>query len=138
LKNYPQIKLKGVYYHKETPQDAAAKVEEVQNANPDITGWAMVGGWPLFTDALLKWEPGKVKIVAVDALPAQLPYVEKGIAQVLLAQQVYKWGYRSVEILVDKILFGKEPPAVRDISELIPVTKENVAEFRKNWDIWLR
>ncbi len=138
LKKYPNIKFAGVYYHKETPQDATAKVEEVQNAHPEITGWAMVGGWPLFTDAMLKWKPGKVKIVAVDALPAQLPYVEKGVAQVLLAQQVYKWGYRSVELLLDKIMHDKEPENVRDISELIPVTKANVKEFGKNWKKWLR
>ena len=137
-KSHPGITIKEVYYHKETPQDAAAKVEQVQTANPDIAGWAMVGGWPLFTDALLKWEPGKVKIVAVDALPAQLPYVEKGIAQVLLAQQVYTWGHRSVELLADKIAHGKDPAAPRDISELIPVTRDNVAEFAKNWDKWLR
>lgn len=138
LKKYPNIKFAGVYYHKETPQDATAKVEEVQNAHPEITGWAMVGGWPLFTDAMLKWQPGKVKIVAVDALPAQLPYVEKGVAQVLLAQQVYKWGYRSVELLLDKIVNDKQPENVRDISDLIPVTKSNVKEFGKNWKKWLR
>ena len=45
-KKYPGIKILDTYYHKETPQDAAAKVEQVQQANPDITGWAMVGGWP--------------------------------------------------------------------------------------------
>lgn len=138
LKSHPNIKFAGVYYHKETPQDATAKVEEVQNAHPEITGWAMVGGWPLFTDAMLKWQPGKVKIVAVDALPAQLPYVEKGVAQVLLAQQVYKWGYRSVDLLLDKIVNNKQPENVRDISELIPVTKANVKDFGKNWKKWLR
>ena len=136
LENHPNIKLKGVYYHKETPQDAAAKIEEVQTANPDIDGWAMVGGWPLFTDALLKWEPGKIKIVSVDALPPQLEYVRKDIAQVLLAQQVYKWGHRSIELLVDKVVLGKAPAQTRDISMLIPVTKENVEEFAKNWKKW--
>src|SRR5437763_1431362 len=58
---------KDVFYHKETPQDAANRLEEVQNNNPEIVGWALVGGWPLFTDSLLKMEPGKVKIVSVDA-----------------------------------------------------------------------
>ena len=53
----------------------------------------MVGGWPLFTKTLLTdLDPAKVKIVAVDALPAELPYVEKGLAPVLLAQPTYLWG----------------------------------------------
>jgi len=55
-KKYPDITIKGPFYSKETPQDAAAKMEEVQTANPDIDGWAMIGSWALFTDALLKWE----------------------------------------------------------------------------------
>jgi hypothetical protein len=34
---------------------------------------------PLFTDALLKWEPGKVKMVAMDARPVERPYVRRGV-----------------------------------------------------------
>lgn len=97
-KKYPDISIKGVYYSKETPQDAAAKIEEVQTANPDIDGWAMIGSWSLFTDALMKWEPGKVKIVAMDALPAELPYAKKNVVSKLFAQQTYGWGCRSIEL----------------------------------------
>jgi ribose transport system substrate-binding protein len=134
---FPGIKIKDVYYHKETPQDSAAKVEQVMQANPDITGWAMVGGWPLFTDNALKWQPGTVKCVAVDALPFELQYLRSGHVQMLLAQQVYEWGYRSVEHLINKIHLKKDPAAVKDVSELISVTKDNVNEFAKNWEKWL-
>ena len=49
----------------ETPQDAAAEVIRVQNAYPEVSGWAMIGGWPLFTQTLLTdLDPKKVKIVA--------------------------------------------------------------------------
>ncbi len=134
---YPGIKIRDVYYHRETPQDAAARVEQVMQANPDITGWAMIGGWPLFTENALKWAPGTVQCVAVDALPAQLNYIRSGHVPVLLAQQCYQWGYRSVEHLVNKIVLKKDPAAVKDVSALIPVTKANVDEFAKNWDKWL-
>jgi len=136
-KKHSNIKIKGVYYSKESPQDAAAKVEEVQTANPDIDGWAMVGAWALFTDALMKWEPGKIKIVAADALPAELPYVRKGIVAKLFAQHTYNWGYRSIEILADRIIFDKDPENIHEYSALIPVSKENVDEFAKNWEKWL-
>lgn len=137
-RKYPGISIRDVYYHKETPQDAAAKVEQVMQANPDITGWAMVGGWPLFTDNALKWKPGTVKCVSVDALPPELAYLRSGHVQLLLAQQVYEWGYRSVEHLINKIHLKKDPPAVKDVSALIPVTKANADEFAKNWEKWLR
>src|SRR5438477_5601746 len=115
-KKNPGITIRDVYYHKETPQDAAAKVEQVVQANPDITGWAMVGGWPLFTDNALKWQPGTVKCVSVDALPAQLAYIRSGHVPVLLAQQCYEWGHRTVELLIAKIVDHKNPPAVKEIS----------------------
>jgi ribose transport system substrate-binding protein len=136
-KKYPGITIRDTYYHKETPQDAAAKVEQVMQANPDITGWAMIGGWPLFTENALKWEPGTVACVSVDALPAQLAYIRSGHVPVLLAQQCYQWGYRSVELLIAKIVEKKNPTAVKEISPLIPVTKANVEEFAKNWTKWL-
>jgi len=136
-KKYPGIQIRDTYYHKETPQDAAAKVEQVMQANPDITGWAMVGGWPLFTDNALKWQPDTVKCVAVDALPPQLAYLRSGHVQLLLAQQVYEWGYRSTEHLINKLYLKKDPASVNDISPLVPVTKENVDEFAKNWEKWL-
>ncbi len=136
-KKYPGISIIETYYHKETPQDAAAKVEQVMQAYPQITGWAMIGGWPLFTDHALKWEPGTVKCVAVDALPPELAYLRSGHVQLLLAQQCYEWGYRSTEHLINKIHLKKDPTSVKDVSPLVPVTKANVDAFAKNWEKWL-
>ena len=136
-KKYPDIKIIDSYYHKETPQDAAAKVEQVMQAHPEITGWAMVGGWPLFTDNALKFAPGTVKVVAVDALPAELGYLRSGHVQVLLAQQVYEWGSKSVDMLYDKVAEDKNTPSTFVKGELIPITKDNVDEFAKNWEKWL-
>jgi ribose transport system substrate-binding protein len=136
-KKYPDIKIRETYYHKETPQDAAARVEQVMQANPDITGWAMIGGWPLFTDNALKWQPGAVKCVSVDALPPELAYLRSGHVQLLLAQQCFEWGYRSVEHLVNKVHLKKNPPAVVDVSPLTPVSKANVEAYAKNWEKWL-
>ncbi|HEY2805782.1 MAG TPA: substrate-binding domain-containing protein, partial [Gemmatimonadales bacterium] len=91
---HPGISIVGVFNHIETPQDAAAEMIRAGNAYPDIKGWALVGGWPLWTQTLLSdLNPDRVKIVSVDALPAQLAYVDRGIAPVLLAQPVYTWGF---------------------------------------------
>ena len=136
-KKYPGIIILDTFYHKETPQDAAAKVEQVMQAHPDINGWAMIGGWPLFTDNALKWQPGTVKCVSVDALPPELAYLRSGHVQLLLAQQVYEWGYRSVEHLLNKIHLKTNPASFKDVSPLVPVTKKNVDEFARNWEKWL-
>src|SRR5947207_7780969 len=36
---HPGIKLLDIFYHKETPADAVAKIEQVMQAHPDISGW---------------------------------------------------------------------------------------------------
>jgi ribose transport system substrate-binding protein len=141
LKNYPNMKLLesggGVFYHPETPERAAEAVQSAQSANPNIEGWALVGGWPLFTANALPWPPGKVKVVSVDALPAQLAYLKSGHVEVLLAQDCYGWGHKSVEILLEKIVNGKDPESDRIIDPLTRVTKENVDEYGKQWEKWL-
>jgi len=134
-KKYPGVKIVGVFYHIESPQDAAKEVLNAMNANPEINAWAMVGGWPLFTPSLLNLDPNKVKIVAVDCLPEQLPYVEKGIAPVLLAQPTYRWGYESVKIIVDKLVYGKDVPEITKM-QLVRVTKDTLTDWAKQLKEW--
>lgn len=133
-KKYPGITIRDAYYHKETPQDAAAKIEQVMQANPEVSGWAFLGGWPLFTEHALKWQPGAVQCVSVDALPAQLAYVRSGHVPVLLAQRYYDWGHRTVELLVEKIVLHQEPAATKEIDPLFAVTKDNVEAYAQNWN----
>ncbi|MCX5661971.1 MAG: substrate-binding domain-containing protein [Planctomycetota bacterium] len=139
LKKHPNMKLvdDGVVYHRETPEDAAVAVNTFQSAHPNIGGWAMIGGWPLFTKDALRWEPGAVKVVSVDALPAQLGYLTSGHVQALYGQDCYGWGYKSVELLLEKIVEGRSPPADRVIDPLTRVSKENAEEFAGRWDVWL-
>jgi ribose transport system substrate-binding protein len=133
---HPGIQILGAFNHVETPQDAAAEVIRVNNAYPDIQGWAMIGGWPLFTQTLLTdLDPKRIKVVSVDALPAQLAYVDKGIVPVLLAQSVYLWGDVGVRTIVDKIYFKKDVPAVIPM-ELVKVTKENLGDWARQLKTW--
>ena len=133
---HPGIKIVDTFYHVETPQDAAAEVVRVQNAYREIQGWAMVGGWPLFTQSLLSdLDPGKVKIVAVDGLPAMLPYVDKGLAPVLLAQPTFLWGHVSVEKIVEKLHLKQEVPPVIPM-ELVRVSKESLGSWSRQLREW--
>jgi ribose transport system substrate-binding protein len=140
LAKYPNMKLNdpGVFYHVETPEKAAEAVLSAQNANPGIQGWAFIGGWPLFTTDALKWPAGSIKVASVDALPAQLGYLRDGHVEVLLAQDCYGWGTKSVELLLDKILKNQNPPDVLVVDPLTRVTKENVDEYGKHWEQWLK
>jgi ribose transport system substrate-binding protein len=132
----PGIEVVGVFNHIETPQDAAAEVVRVNNAYPDIKGWAMIGGWALFTQTLLTdLDPAVIKVVSVDALPAQLAYVDQGITPVLLAQPVYEWGYIGVKTIVDKLHFKKEVPSVIP-QETVRVSKETLGAWARQLQAW--
>jgi len=135
-KKYPGITILNTFYTIETPQDAAAEVLRAQQAYPEIQGWAMVGGWALFTRALLTdLDPSKVKIVSVDALPVELAYVEAGLTPVLLAQPTYLWGYQSVHTIFDHVYLKKDVPAHVQM-ELVRVSKENLGDWARQLQDW--
>ena len=136
-KKYPGITIVGTFNHIETAQDAAAEVIRANNAYPDITGWAMIGGWPLFTQTLLTdLDPKKQKVVSVDALPDELAYVEKGIAPVLLAQPVFLWGDVGVKTLYAKIHDKKDPASPIIPMELVRVSKDNLGTWARQLKDW--
>jgi len=133
----PGITIVGTFNHTETPRDAAEEVIRAQKANPQIQGWAMIGGWALFTTRLMKeLDPQKVKVVAVNALPAQLAFVESGLAPVLLALPTYNWGYISVQRIVDKVQLKQEVPTVIPPMEAVRVTKDNLGTWARQMQTW--
>lgn len=133
---YPNITIVGAFYHGESSTEAIAKMMEVNKNYTDLDGWAMVGGWPFFNDTLLKvLTPNQYTIVAVDALPEQLPYIEKDIVQALLGQPVFKWGELSVMSVIDKVYLEKEVPESIKMN-LIPVSKSNLGGWSRQLRAW--
>jgi ribose transport system substrate-binding protein len=140
---HPELKVQGTYANVETPEEASAVVMRAQADHPDIAGWAMVGGWALYTKTLLRelgraqvrGKPRDIKIVAINALPPQLDYVERGIAPVLLAQPTYLWGAVGVETIVDKLVLGKAAPSHIPL-ELVRVTAKNIGSWARQLRDW--
>jgi len=133
---YPGITVINAFYHAETPQDAAAEVLRVKNAYPDVQGFAMIGGWALFTRTLLTdLDPKQIRIVAIDALPAELAYVDAGLAPVLFAQPTYSWGYVSVNTIFDHVYLKKDVPAKVQM-DLVRVSKDNLGEWARQLKSW--
>lgn len=133
----PNMKLVGVFYHPETGQDATAAVLQAMNSNPEIDAWAFVGGWPLFSPALLtQIDPAKVRIVSADALPEELAYVKKGVVPVLVAQQPYEYGAMSVQTICEKLIDRKDPSGPTIGPELVTVSAQNLHEWAKKLQGW--
>ena len=137
LAKHPGITIKETYYHLETAPEAVARLQQVQSANPDITGWAMVGGWPLFTENALDGIYTKAKVVSVDTLPQQLEYVRKGQVAALVGQDCYGWGFESVRLLANKVHKNQNPPQTINHFNLAVVNKANVEDYAGLWQKWL-
>ena len=134
--DYPNIEILGTFYHPETETDAIEMMKNVQETYPDLKGWAMVGGWPMFGDKLKNIiEPGKIKIVGVDALPVQLKYIEENYVQVLLGQPTFRWGEVTVEKVIDKIYLKKKVDEITRLNT-IPVTIENLGGWSRQLRAW--
>ena len=139
---HPDIKVVGTFYTVETPEDASATVIQIDAAHPDIDGWAMVGGWALYTKTLLhdlqqdsRRRRRPVKIVSINALPPQLAYVEAGVAPVLIAQPTYLWGEIGVDALVDKVT-GRKPVPAHIEAELVRVSADNLGAWARQLRAW--
>jgi ribose transport system substrate-binding protein len=136
MAEYPQVEVVGIFYHAENPDSAAATMLAVNRLYPQLKGWAMIGGWPFFNDKLMEQlTPGAQKIVAIDALPMQLPYLEKGYVQLLLGQPTFRWGEVPVELIIKKLHLKEE---VNPFNELkpIPVTIENLGGWSRQLRAW--
>jgi ribose transport system substrate-binding protein len=133
---HPGLQVVGTFFHVERPEDATAEVLRVTNLHKDLRGWAMVGGWALFTKTLLtELDAKEVKIVAVDGLPPELRYVEQGLAPVLLAQQPYLWGNVGVTKIVDKVIHRKDVPSIVPMDP-VRVTQDTLGSWARQLRQW--
>ncbi len=139
LKKYPGISLapEDVYFNLEVPEVASSTVDRAQKKHPSIKGWIFIGSIVLQVKNNLKWSPGEVKAVAGNAIPAELEYVKSGYVQGLVGVNCFQIGYKTVEIMLDKIRNNHAPADPLIYIPLTSVSKSNVDEWQLNWRKWL-
>lgn len=100
LTTNPKLTVVDTYYCNDDLAKSVQIVTDVMAQHPDLAGWLMVGGWPLFTnDGLGAITPGQTKVVAVDPLPDAQHWIADGYVQVCVGQKVFGWGEESVKLL---------------------------------------
>jgi ribose transport system substrate-binding protein len=139
LKKYPNITLPpgNIFHNLEVPEKAVQTFNRAQQNNPNIKGWVFLGSWSLLVKNSIQYKPGELKIVAGNAVPAELDYVKSGHVQSLAGVNCFQMGYKAVEILLDKILNNRNPKETKTYIPMVPVNKTNVNEWSINWKKWL-
>ncbi len=152
--DFPNLKILPVLYCDDKGEKGIEQIRTTMESHPDLRGWIMVGGWPLFFDGALDSvkDPDRTKVVAVDALPKQWDYVEAGQVQCLVAQRCFAWGSESVHILENlrtgaktypdfvasgyDLVFKAPTAAQRDDAKQRGLGCYSVAEYKEQWDKW--
>ena len=139
LKKHPRVILSedNIFHNLDIPERASEKIQREQKANPNITGWILITSSSLLVKNSFKWEPGEVKLVAGQAVPAELEYVKSGFVQSLVGINCFQLGYKSIEIVLEKIIKNKTPNDPLIYSPLTAVKQNNVDEWSLNWKKWL-
>lgn len=133
---HPGMEVVQTVYCDDDIAKSVSQIEDVMRARPNLGGWAMVGGWPLFADRALDPidPPGSTKVVSFDALPEQWVYLEENRVELLIAQRIYGWGAESVDILkgiIDGQTYDRNTYSGVDL-----VTAENLEEYKIKWKDW--
>ncbi len=139
LKKHPHIILPqdNIYHNLNIPEIASETLNRAQKTNPNIAGWILITSSALQVKNSLKWKAGEVKVVAGNAVPVELEYVKSGYVQGLVGINCFQMGYKSVAILLDKIIKSKAPNEPLLYSPLTSITEKNVNEWSVNWNTWL-
>lgn len=121
-------------------QLGAELIESRLTANPDLGGWFLIGGWPLFgeIDAMPQFRDktaaGTLKCVAWDTLKSQCQYFVDGHLQGLIGQKYFGWGYDGIGIMYDIVKNGITVPAFIDSGFDLVTTTEDAQLFLDAWD----
>ena len=139
LAAYPDIDIVTTVVTNDDINLGVQAVEETMQAHPDLTGWYFAGMWPLFAErgSMPLWEDAALhhdmKTIAFDALPVELTLLREGYLSALLDQKNWFWGYDTIQIAYDHVLYGKKFDPFTDLGYNI-ITKNNVDAMIQAWD----
>ncbi|MFP4259971.1 MAG: substrate-binding domain-containing protein [Opitutales bacterium] len=133
-------RIETVVHSNPSYRGAMRRIAEAEADDHDqlIKGWVFLEDWPLQGMPTLPWKPGSKPVVAIQSSPSAFVYSEQGYLNALVVHAYYQWGYRGVEILVEKI-YRDQPPADRRIlTEPELIDWRNFDAYRENWKVWFK
>jgi ribose transport system substrate-binding protein len=155
LDKSPGLKVLPTLFCDDKSEKAVEQIKTMTAAHPNLRGWVMVGGWPLFAKNALDGirDRARTKVICTDALEQQWEYLESGQCEVLVAQRPFSYGEESIKIL-DNLRTKKKtdyPPVQEAAYDLVykePTSPQkaaaeksgvkawSLADYKKQWAEW--
>lgn len=138
IEQYPGIEIVTTVYCDDLTPRGVAVVEQTMEEHPDLNGWFFVGLWPFFAGrgAMPLWEKATLENgvvnVAFDTLPLELQLIKDGLVQGLVGQKYWGWGYDTVQMLYEHVLYGRQFESFTN-SGMDIVTPLNVDAMIEAW-----
>jgi ribose transport system substrate-binding protein len=113
-------------------------LEETMQTYPELDGWFFAGMGPLYAErgSMPFWEKAAsengLQTVAFEALPVELELLQDGYLFGLVGQKYWSWGYDTVQIIYDHLVYNRSYPKFVD-SGINVVVKDNVEAVQKVW-----
>ncbi|MDP4612021.1 MAG: substrate-binding domain-containing protein [Opitutales bacterium] len=114
------------------------RAAEEADRNDLIKGWVFLDDWPLLGMPALPWKPNSLPVVAIQSSPSAFMYIDQGYVDALVVHPYYKWGYLSVETMVNKLFNKVSPEDPNILTEPRVVDWRNVDSYRESWKTWLK
>jgi len=136
--SYPDVHIVATAVSNDDINVGVQVVEETMQAYPNLDGWFFVGLWPLIAErgSMPLWESAAhnrgMKVVAMDTLPVELEFLRDGYLSALIGQKYWGWGADAVQMLYDRLLYGKTFEPFTD-SGMDIVTTSNVQTMLDAW-----
>lgn len=133
------IEIVAIVYSDDLATTGVEEVERIMAEYPDLDGWFYVGLWPFFAGrgAMPLWEEATLENgminVAFDTLPLELDLMKDGFIHGLVGQKYWGWGYDTVQMLYDHVLYGVEFESFTN-SGMDIVTLANVDAMSEAWE----
>jgi len=134
----PRFTIVGTYVDDTDAQEATANVRKLIAEHPEIDGIVGLYGYstPAILEALESEQMlGEIAVVGFDYSPRLLEGIEKGEVYGTIVQDQFNYGMRAIDILAVAARGGDEAEPLADVIHYptVPVTAENLAEFRSGF-----
>lgn len=128
---YPNIKILGMRYAYDDDWVAQKIIEESLESCPGMNGIYITAGTGIkgVCDALKKARQSRavnIKVIANDLLEKNIAYLKDGSIKFLIGDDPYAQGYKSVMILFQKLLDGKNPDTPLQYTDITIKNRYNI------------
>lgn len=127
-KSYPKVDILGTRYAYDDNWVAEKITEDVLDQVPYLKGIYITGTGVNGICRAVKdvRRNGDVKIIGNDLIEENIKYLKEGTINFLIGQDAYAQGYKSIMILFQKLLDGKEPEQEMQYTDIVIKNKYNL------------